>query len=156
MKLEALALTFLLNSLWQVPLVVLAASLGERLLRRGPAGLRHALWLAALASCVLLPAASLIPKASPAPPPAPEIRFAAPAGDAQPAPVSPAPELPPVLPSAVAIFYGLFLAASFLRLGRSWWKARTLARTASPAVLSDEEGAIALRCREAFGLEEVD
>src|SRR5215212_7385206 len=122
MKLEALALTFLLNSLWQVPLVVLAASLGERLLRRGPARLRHALWLAALASCVLLPATSLIPEAAPT---APEIRFEAPAMtiDPQPAPAFQAPELPPILPSAVAIFYGLFLAASFLRLGRSWWKA---------------------------------
>ena len=135
MNLEALALTFLLNSLWQVPVVVLAASLGERPLRRGPSPLRHALWLAALVSCVLLPAASLIPEASPAIPPAPEIRFEAPApaGDSQ--PVRKAPELPSIVPSTAALLYGLFLAASSFRLGRSWWKARTLAWTASPAVL---------------------
>ncbi len=155
MKLEALALTFLLNSLWQVPVVILAASLGERLLRRGPARLRHALWLAALASCVLLPAASLIPEAAP---PATEIQFEAPATvvDPPPAPAFQAPELPPVIPNVVAILYGLFLAAGAFRLGRSWWKARMLARTASAATLSEEADAIALRCREAFGLEEVD
>ena len=156
MRLEALALTFLLNALWQVPAVVLAASLGDRLLRRGPSRLRHVLWLAALASCVLLPAASLIPEASPVPPPAPEIRFEAPASGPQPAPAFQAPELPPVFPNAIALLYGLFLAAGAFRLGRSWWKARTLVRTASPAVLSEEAGAIVMRCREAFGLAEID
>ncbi len=156
MNLEALALTFLLNALWQVPVVVLAASLGERLLRRGPARLRHALWLAALAGCVLLPAASLIPDAAPPALPVPEIQFAAPATGPLPVPAFQAPELPPALPSTIVILYGLFLAASSFRLGRSWWKARTLARTASPALLSEEAGAIALRCREAFGLAEID
>ncbi|HWN42524.1 MAG TPA: M56 family metallopeptidase, partial [Thermoanaerobaculia bacterium] len=158
MTLEALALTFLLNALWQVPVVVLAASLGERLLRRGPARLRHALWLAALASCVLLPAASLIPEAAPPTPPAPEIRFEAPAAavDPQPSSALQAPELPPVLPGVIALLYGLFVAASAFRLGRSWWKAQLLARTASRAALSDEAAAIALRCREAFGLEEIE
>ena len=156
MTLEALALTFLLNALWQVPAVVLAASLGEQILRRGPSRLRHVLWLAAVASCVLLPAASLIPEASPVPPPAPEIRFEAPAAGPQPAPAFQAPELPPVFPDAIALLYGLFLAAGAFRLGRSWWKARTLVRTASPAALSEEAEAIVRRCREAFGLAEVD
>lgn len=149
---------FLLNALWQVPAVVLAASLGERLLRRGPARLRHALWLAALASCVLLPAASLIPEAPPAFPPVSEIPFEAPAAAGDPRPVSgfEMPEVPPDLSGAVALLYGVFLAAGAFRLGRSWWKARRLARTASPAVLSEEAAAIARRCREAFGLAEID
>lgn len=149
---------FLLNALWQVPVVVLAASLGERLLRRGPARLRHALWLAALACCILLPAISLIPEAPPAPSPAPAIGLMAPATavDPAPAPAFEAPEVPPDLSNAVALLYGLFLAAGAFRLGRSWWKARRLARTASPAVLSEEAAAIARRCGEAFGLAEVD
>lgn len=156
MNLEALALTFLLNSLWQVPVVVLAASLGERLLRRGPARLRHALWLVALASCVLLPVASLIPEASPVLPQAPEIRFEIPAGEPQPAPVFPAPEVPPFFPGMTALLYGLFLSAAAFRLGRSWWKARILARTSSPAALSEEAATIGRRCCEAFGLVEID
>ncbi|HEX5717301.1 MAG TPA: M56 family metallopeptidase [Thermoanaerobaculia bacterium] len=156
MNLEALVLTFLLNALWQVPVVVLAASLGERFLRRGPARLRHALWLAALASCVLLPAAGLIPEASPVLAQAPEIRFEIPAGDPQPVPVFPAPELPSAFSGVVTLLYGLFMTAGAFRLGRSWWKARILARTSSPVALSVEAEAIARRCCSAFGLEEID
>ena len=129
---------FLLNSLWQVPVVILAAWAGERLLRRGPARMRHLLWLAALAGCFLLPAASLLPKA-PAPPVAA-------------APQSAFPEIP-TLP--FAFLYSLVLMASVIRLGRSWRQARSLVRTASPASLSKEADTIARRCREAFGLDEV-
>src|ERR1039457_6610788 len=41
-------LTFLLNSLWQIPLAALVAALACRMLRRGPASHRHAVWVAAL------------------------------------------------------------------------------------------------------------
>jgi beta-lactamase regulating signal transducer with metallopeptidase domain len=149
---------FLLNALWQVPLVVLAASLGERLLRRGPARLRHALWLVALAAGVLIPAASLIPEAPSPLPPIPEIEIAAPPAAAvpRPGPLTLPSDLPPILPRAIALLYGLFLVTGAIRLGRSWWKARSLVRTAWPAELSEEAAAIARRCRSAFGLKEVD
>ena len=52
-------LTFLLNSLWQIPLVAAVAALGCRLMRNGPASHRHAVWVAALAACALLPLASV-------------------------------------------------------------------------------------------------
>jgi len=48
-------LTFMLNALWQVPLAAAVAALGCRIMRRGPAWHRHALWVAALAAAVLLP-----------------------------------------------------------------------------------------------------
>ena len=48
-------LTFMLNALWQVPLAAAVAALGCRLMRRGPAWHRHALWVAALAAALLLP-----------------------------------------------------------------------------------------------------
>jgi beta-lactamase regulating signal transducer with metallopeptidase domain len=48
-------LTFMLNALWQVPLAAAVAALGCRLMRRGPAWHRHALWVAALFAAVLLP-----------------------------------------------------------------------------------------------------
>ena len=142
---------FLLNALWQIPVVLLAAWAGERLLRRGPARLRHALWLVALAACVLLPAASLLPE-SPSPlPPVPEIEIsAAPPAGAIPRSGFTVPELP-TLP--VGLLYSLFLAAGAIRLSRSWWKAQDLVRTASPSPLPD--AAIGRRCREAFGLREV-
>src|SRR4051812_48097778 len=55
------ATTFLLNALWQVPAVVAAGLLGDRFLRQVPGRLRHLFWLAVLAACLLLPAASLLP-----------------------------------------------------------------------------------------------
>lgn len=51
-------LTFLLNSLWQVTVVVGATALCDLVLRRAPARYRHALWMIALVAAVLLPAAS--------------------------------------------------------------------------------------------------
>ena len=67
MRIDGLILTFLLNALWQVPVAVAAALLGDRLLRRSPARYRHALWLGALAAAVLLPASSLLPQRTPVP-----------------------------------------------------------------------------------------
>lgn len=51
--------TFLLNSLWQVPLIAGVAALACRLMRQGPASHRHAVWVAALFAAVLLPLASV-------------------------------------------------------------------------------------------------
>src|ERR1017187_6169269 len=65
-------LTFLLNSLWQIPLAAGVAALACRMLRRGPASHRHAVWVAALVAAVLLPVASV---RTPQPTPGP--RFAA-------------------------------------------------------------------------------
>ena len=77
-------LTFLLNAGWQMPVVAAAAALACRLLRRGPAFHRHAVWTAALALSILLPLAS-IRTAEPEPGPRFTISF-----EAQPA-VSGAP-----------------------------------------------------------------
>ena len=52
-------LTFLLNSLWQIPLAAAVAALACRLMRHGPASHRHAVWVAALAAAILLPLASV-------------------------------------------------------------------------------------------------
>src|SRR5215472_3384466 len=51
-------LTFLLNSLWQIPLIAGVAALACRLMRNGPATHRQAVWVAALAASVLLPLGS--------------------------------------------------------------------------------------------------
>ena len=53
--LSRLVLTFLLNALWQVPLVAGVAALGAWILRHGPARYRHALWVMALSLAVFLP-----------------------------------------------------------------------------------------------------
>src|SRR5690348_12973106 len=51
-------LTFLLNSLWQIPVIVSVAALAAWLLRHGPASHRHAVWVVALIASVALPIAS--------------------------------------------------------------------------------------------------
>jgi beta-lactamase regulating signal transducer with metallopeptidase domain len=161
--LETLALTVFLNALWQVPALVLAAFLTERFLRRGPARLRHTLWLAALALCFLLPAAGLLPQRAPQAPPLFLERL--PAAPADPAaagaaaePQNPAPDLtvPPALRTTLALFYGLTVLAAAIRLAVAWRSARALARTARPLHLSGEAAALAERCREAFGLGRID
>ena len=52
-------LTFVLNGLWQAPLTASVAALGAYWMRRGPARYRYDLWVAALATALLLPVLSL-------------------------------------------------------------------------------------------------
>ena len=51
-------LTFLLNSLWQIPLIACVAALATWLLRNGPANHRHAVWVVALIASAALPIVS--------------------------------------------------------------------------------------------------
>src|ERR1700730_6256495 len=51
--------TFLLNSLWQIPLVAAVAALCSRLLRHAHSAHRHILWVVALGLSLGLPLASL-------------------------------------------------------------------------------------------------
>ncbi len=57
-ELRRLLLGFLLDSVWQVPLIVLIAVLCDLVLRRAGALARHRLWVGALFASVLLPLAS--------------------------------------------------------------------------------------------------
>src|SRR5579863_10118596 len=52
-------LTFLFNSLWQIPLAAAVAALACWCLRKAPAGHRHAVWVASLLAAILLPLASV-------------------------------------------------------------------------------------------------
>jgi len=51
--------TFLVNSIWQVPLIAAIAALCSRLMRRTPSAYRHVVWVAALGLCIGLPLISL-------------------------------------------------------------------------------------------------
>ncbi len=51
--------TFLVNALWQIPLLVAAAALAARLMRSSPARYHYSLWLTALGLSLALPLASL-------------------------------------------------------------------------------------------------
>jgi beta-lactamase regulating signal transducer with metallopeptidase domain len=157
--LDGLALTFLLNALWQVAAVFAAAALGDRLLRRGPARYRHALWLGATLASLLLPVWSLVPREAPAIP-----------GPAPAAVVSSIPTEAPVwiptahgaarVPSSLAwmavLVFGLSIVAHLLSLGRAWRRTRELARDVSPALVPERSAALVEHCRQAFGLKTVD
>ena len=52
-------LTFLLNALWQIPIVAVISAPVRRLMRSGPASHRHAICVTALAACLVLPMASI-------------------------------------------------------------------------------------------------
>ena len=57
-ELHRLLLTYLLNSIWQVPLLVLIAFLCAFILRKTSVSIQHRLWVATLALSILLPVAS--------------------------------------------------------------------------------------------------
>jgi beta-lactamase regulating signal transducer with metallopeptidase domain len=172
-----LVTTFLLNALWQIPPVVAAALLGDRLLRQVPGRLRHLFWLSVLAACLLLPAASLLPaRAVPAAPPAAPRSFALPSKATAPRPSQ--GETPQALPRAGAIAepsrllilpplkgplarlatlaYALSLLGFGLRLGRAWRRTRGLARRARAAEIPADSLPVVARCHEAFAIGPVE
>jgi beta-lactamase regulating signal transducer with metallopeptidase domain len=57
--LSSALLTFLLNSLWQVPLVAAAGWLASTLLRRSPASYRHGVWMLTAVAALVLPLSSV-------------------------------------------------------------------------------------------------
>lgn len=159
-SIDGLVLTFLGNAVWQIPVLLAAGALGERLLRRGPARFRHALWTGVLAASVLLPAASLLPREPPPRAAAPATAPSAGLPEAGPAWVPhgavPAPGLPPGLARCVFLLYGLSLAAHAIRLARAWrWTARLARSSRAVAALPEPAASIAARCREALGLRPV-
>jgi bla regulator protein blaR1 len=54
-----LLITFLINSMWQIPLVAAIAALCAGLVRHAPSAYRHFVWVTALGLCLGLPLASL-------------------------------------------------------------------------------------------------
>jgi beta-lactamase regulating signal transducer with metallopeptidase domain len=155
--LDGLVLTFVVNALWQIPLVAAAAALGDRFLHRAPARDRHVLWLAALALCLLLPLASLLPRGDGAKA-AEDAPAAAKPGEAGGAAGwltfrserRPVPLTVPAAP-AVALLYSLSVTLSAARLGRTWRRTRGLGRRAVPLIVPEEAAALVARCRAALG-----
>jgi len=157
-------LTFLLNSLWQIPLAAAVAALVCRLMHRGPASHRHAVWVAALMAAVLLPLAS-VRTGQPTPGP----RFAASLADAAEGnaalhrPAQAAVEPSPARASRTVSFAGttatLLLGAYFLfvlfRIARLGWASiRTvqIRDTAQYSAIPDTLDRVWMRCQEAFEL----
>lgn len=159
-------LTFLLNSLWQVPLAAAVAAVACRLMRRGPASHRHAVWVAALLASIVLPLASV--RSGPA---TPRLQFdpslagtaanraalrAAPVAAPAPAPASRTVNFAATTASVLMGAYLLFVAFLLGRL--AWASVRTvqIRGAARYPAIPERLDRVWTRCQEAFGLEGVE
>lgn len=162
---ESALLGFLVNALWQVPLLALGGWTGAALLRRGPAAFRHQVWLVALALGLTVPLAGALRS----PEPGRAWFVGAPLGGAEPAkhraeaPAggrTGAPRLfqgaaaPRGLLRAIGVGYACATLLLALRLVRAWRGTRRIARAAGhpPARLR----AVAAECAVTLGLRPVE
>lgn len=178
---SSLALTFLLNALWQITLIAGVAAFGAWLLRNTAASARsrHLLWVAALLLSVLLPSLSLInigsssirslpllSRVSETPPPRAEINSTI---DATGSTTNGAAWLAaffrrntprsvpfglPTLALTLTICYMLFLLYRVLHLGLIWRRTNFIRNSAREEITTPAMNAIATRCREALHLSE--
>ena len=164
-------LTFLVNSLWQIPLTAAVAALACRLMRNGPASHRNAVWVAALAAAILLPLASVHTSGPTA---TPQIAVSLPAGDAAtatsalqshthaPGALSPAAASRRTVSFAettAAVLLGIYFLFVVFRLARLAWASihtvqirRAARESAVPGLLKR----VWIRCQEAYGLTGVE
>jgi beta-lactamase regulating signal transducer with metallopeptidase domain len=161
------ALTFILNSLWQVTMLVLIASACSGLMRRSPARYRHMLWVTTLAFSVLLPLWSIgspsiilswsqlaVAEVGEGGPMNPAAGVSAVPGwladffRGRSQPVSFAPSVA----SLLAACYLLFLLYRVMRLLSAWRKTKEVTRTARACSIPDSITAIADECQTVLGL----
>ena len=163
-------LTFLLNSLWQIPLAAAVAAVACRVMRHGPAAYRHAVWVAALTCAVLLPLASARRSETIDRPhfdlawAMPDEASAHPTVDAQvsaPAGTQPArhPRTISFTETAAAVLTGGYLLFLLLRLVSlvrgSIWTTR-IRRNSQAAPIPKQLEIVWDRCRSAFDLTDVE
>ncbi|HJR06588.1 MAG TPA: M56 family metallopeptidase [Pyrinomonadaceae bacterium] len=175
------ALTFLLNAVWQIAVVTLAACVCARFLRDAPARFRHALWVSALALGIALPVwsgfnFSVDAKERLSTPPTNVRESAAPVvvspatqqtngSVAQSQSVSPfesllqkrrqtLPSMPPVT-FAVLFAYALFMLYRLNALRRAWRRTQDIRRTAYAREIPDEMKRVAAHCGGLFNLKNV-
>jgi TonB family protein len=161
-------LTFLLNSLWQIPLAAAVAALVCRFLRNGPASHRHAVWVAALLAAVLLPLASVrTAPSTPGPQYAASLADPATSNDT-PHRIPQAESAPSPVPASRTISFAgatatILLGAYFLfvlfRLARLGWASIRTLQIRSGALypsIPDALDRVWMRCQQTLGLSGVE
>jgi TonB family protein len=163
---EAWILSYLLNSLWQVPLLFAAGWLGARALKPLGAAAEHRLWVSVLLGQTLLPAASTLPSElfsklyaqfgalwaffSNARLADPHVSVIMGAGTGL-----TALHVPPALLIAIAIVYA---TATIYFAARFFWRCHylgTLRRESTPIALTGEAVACWAQCIEHFTLDQL-
>ena len=156
-------LTFLLNSIWQVPLVAAVAWLTCRLMSKSSARYRNAVWVAALLAAILLPAASVrIDRPNPerlhfstslvdSPQPA---SAASTVASPAPSPAAPARtvSLAQTTASVVIGVYLVFLIFRVGGLGLALLRTARIRARARSAAIPEPLQQVWTRCQQAFGL----
>ena len=159
--LEAPLLAYLLNSLWQVPLIFAAAWIAARVIRRSGAAMEHRIWVTALALEALLPACPIKPgqllrrlaQLIPWPWGSHVIGAEAHVTVTSGAAFAHSPlHLPPQLLTAVALAYGGIMAYCAARLLRGLWATRAMRRCSQPVVLTGAAARTWTHCCNQFGV----
>jgi len=162
-----LLLVFLINALWQAPIIVLVAWLCDRLMWNAAARFRHWLWVIALTVCLALPLSGLTgfgrlpaPRLSSAEITQEEKKSAEHLTSAnvlndiwrlnflgmQPAPITPAP----VLMFAIVSCYLMSLFWRLIRFWRAWRRTNEICGEAHARDIPAPMAQAAARCRAAF------
>ena len=155
---ESLVLSYLANSLWQVPLLFIVGWLTARALRGfGPAG-EHRVWVTTLLMQVLLPAASTIPWE--------DLRDLLDLGGGSinnsqprvsvvmgPGTALANPHFPTWLLAAAAVFYLAITTWFAARFAWRFYMIRHLSRNAAAVALSSYAAEYWAQCESAFGVE---
>ncbi|HZB88666.1 MAG TPA: M56 family metallopeptidase [Terracidiphilus sp.] len=165
MHAESWLLSYLLNSLWQVPLVFAAGWLAARLLRHAGPAAEHRLWVGVLLLESALPALSTLPWERAGALAAAFLGTflgtflgAARGADAQVTvtmsggTAAHAVHLPGALSPGIALAYCAALLYFAARLVWQWQKLHSLRREASPMTLSGGDARCWARCEARFGI----
>ncbi len=168
--------TFLVNSLWQVPLVTAVAALAAWPMRHGPARYRNAVWIAALVAAIVTPLSSLRngpPKPAPANPRiAGTVSVIRPTARPSPAPAASrklsAPDrkalaaepimVPFAARTAQFLFaaYCLFLLARLAKLSLAWLRTARIRRAACQCGVPQAVESAWARCQRSLGVRRVE
>jgi TonB family protein len=160
-SIETQLLAYLLNSLWQVPLVFAAAWIAARAVRRSGPAMEHRVWVAALAFEALLPACSITPGQlvqSLAQVILWQWGSHAVGGTVSVKVTSGAAfthsllRLPPQLFTAIALTYAGVVAYGAARLFLGLWKTTAMRRQSQPVVLTGAAARTWARCSHQFGV----
>ena len=159
-----LLLTFLLNALWQIPVIAVAASLGAWALKRSSARYRHRLWVGALLLSLLIPflatARLSLEKRSRA---AASTLQVAESGSQAVSPSTPISTTsstssqttsPILLNTTLAIviigIYGAILLFGSFRLSKAWFATRRIKRSANRVVMNEALRDVLAKCQSSI------